>query len=93
MLAMGFYFADKTHRNVQQITTSGGESIFHREGRLMIWQDLEAPSIATMAALLILSDLELGRGNSILGMRLAGTHVTHSAVHIKLRGFAHLIHV
>jgi hypothetical protein len=72
MLAMGYRFADHTEPLLRKITIQSRESTFHRDAKLLLWHELENPKVATVAALLILSDLECGIGNSSLGRRYTG---------------------
>ncbi|KIW32620.1 uncharacterized protein PV07_04151 [Cladophialophora immunda] len=72
MLAMGHRFADQSEQEVQSTTTSPGQSTFHRECRHLLWQALDAPNMCDISAVLILSDLEFGLGNSSLGRRFVG---------------------
>lgn len=76
VLAMGFRHADKRRRDIKRITFHGRESILHREAKFMLDYELERPGgVATVQALLLLSDLECGVGRDNMGWLISGTAI------------------
>jgi hypothetical protein len=70
-LAMGFRFADKSRADIKTLARGAFESVFHQEGRYVIDAEIEMPKgLPTIAALLLLGDLECGVGRDNLGWML-----------------------
>jgi hypothetical protein len=76
VLAMGYRFADKTRPDIQRLALPQKESTLHREAKYMLDQELERPGGTTsVAALLLLGDLECQVGRDNLGWLYAGMAV------------------
>ncbi|KIW29740.1 uncharacterized protein PV07_05529 [Cladophialophora immunda] len=74
-LAMGFRFADKTRRGMQQVTLSDTYSVFQREAKFLLDRELEDPQgLTIIQAMLVLSDLECAYGRD----DLAAMHIATS---------------
>ncbi|OAP61730.1 hypothetical protein AYL99_03933 [Fonsecaea erecta] len=74
-LAMGFRFADKTRRGIQQITLNDTYSVFQREVKFLMERELEDPrGLTLIQAMLVLSDLECACGRD----DLAAMHIATS---------------
>jgi hypothetical protein len=73
ILAMGYRFADKSRPDMLRIALPERESTLHREAKYMLDCELERPGgIPSIAALLLLGDLECGVGRDNLGWLYAG---------------------
>ncbi|KAL4808011.1 fungal-specific transcription factor domain-containing protein [Aspergillus unguis] len=73
ILAAGYRFADKTRPDMQRITLSGRESLLHREAKYMLDYEMERPGgLPSIAALLLLGDLEVGCGRDNAGWLYSG---------------------
>jgi hypothetical protein len=76
VLAMGYRFADKQRMDMQKISLPQMESTLHREAKYMLDHELERPGgIPSVAALLLLGDLECGVGRDNLGWLYGGIAV------------------
>ena len=76
VLAMGFRVADKSRPDMQRLSLPGRESTLHREAKFMLEFELERTGgIPSIAALLLLGDLECGVGRDNLGWLYAGMAV------------------
>lgn len=84
MLAMGSEFVELA---LGTNIAGGRENTFHQTAKLVLWDELENPKLATTAALLILSDLECGIGNRNLGRRYAGLLFPHPSLASIVRPF------
>lgn len=73
VLAMGYFYADKSREDMVRITLGPRESTLHREAKYMLDTELEKPGgISSVQALLILGDLECGLGRDNTGWMYAG---------------------
>ncbi|KAF2669315.1 hypothetical protein BT63DRAFT_432951 [Microthyrium microscopicum] len=73
VLAMGYRFADRSRPDMQRITVGPRESSLHREAKYMLDFELERPgSIPSVAALLLLGDMECSVGRDNVGWLYAG---------------------
>ncbi|KAH7018437.1 fungal-specific transcription factor domain-containing protein [Microdochium trichocladiopsis] len=73
VLAMGYFYSDKTRDDMKRITLGSRESTLHREAKYMLDTELEKPGgISSVQALLILGDLECGLGRDNTGWMYAG---------------------
>lgn len=73
ILATGYRFADKQRSDMVGISLSGRESTLHREAKYMLDYELERPGgIPSIAALLLLGDLEVGCGRDNVGWLYSG---------------------
>lgn len=76
VLAMGYRVADKSRPDMQRLTVAPRESSLHREAKFMLEFELERTGgIPSIAALLLLGDLECGVGRDNLGWLYAGMAV------------------
>lgn len=76
VLAMGFRISDKSRPDMQRIALPDRESTLHREAKYMLDLELERPGgVPSVAALLILGDLENGVGRDNVGWMYAGMAV------------------
>lgn len=70
---MGYRFADKSRLDMQRIALPERESTLHREAKFMLDLELERPGgLPSIAALLVLGDLEVGVGRDNVGWMYAG---------------------
>lgn len=73
ILATGYRFADKKRPDIVGISLAGRESTLHREAKYMLDYELEQPGgIPSIAALLLLGDLEVGCGRDNVGWLYSG---------------------
>ncbi|KAL6230332.1 fungal-specific transcription factor domain-containing protein [Aspergillus navahoensis] len=73
ILAAGYRFADKQRPDMVRITLPGRESLLHREAKYMLDYEMERPGgLPSIAALLLLGDLEIGCGRDIAGWLYSG---------------------
>ncbi|KAL4738819.1 fungal-specific transcription factor domain-containing protein [Aspergillus similis] len=73
ILAAGYRFADKKRPDMLRITLPGRESLLHREAKYMLDYEMERPGgLPSIAALLILGDLEVGCGRDNAGWLYSG---------------------
>lgn len=73
ILATGYRFADKRRPDILSISLGGRESTLHREAKYMLDYELEQPGgIPSIAALLLLGDLEVGCGRDNVGWLYSG---------------------
>ncbi|KAL4812512.1 fungal-specific transcription factor domain-containing protein [Aspergillus spinulosporus] len=73
ILAAGYRFADKKRPDMLRITLPGRESLLHREARYMLDYEMERPGgLPSIAALLLLGDLEVGCGRDNAGWLYSG---------------------
>ncbi|KAK5158109.1 hypothetical protein LTR04_005309 [Oleoguttula sp. CCFEE 6159] len=76
ILAMGYRCADKSRPDMQRISLPQRESTLHREAKYMLDCELErSGGIPSVAALLLLGDLECGVGRDNLGWMYSGMAV------------------
>lgn len=69
VLAMGFRFADKSRPDIKKLAISQIESTLHREAKHMLNHELERlGGISSVAALLLLGDLECGGEIKVLAL-------------------------
>jgi hypothetical protein len=72
-LAMGFRFADKSRADIQPLTRTNRDSVFHENVRYMVEDELKKPhGLTTIQSLLILGDLEYARGSNQMGWMYTG---------------------
>lgn len=73
ILAAGYRFADKKRPDMLRITLPGRESTLHREAKYMLDYEMERPGgLPSIAALLLLGDLEVGCGRDNAGWLYSG---------------------
>ncbi|KAL4999909.1 fungal-specific transcription factor domain-containing protein [Aspergillus recurvatus] len=73
ILAAGYRFADKQRPDMMRITLPGRESLLHREAKYMLDYEMERPGgLPSIAALLLLGDLEVGCGRDNAGWLYSG---------------------
>lgn len=73
ILATGYRFADKRRPDIVAISLPGRESTLHREAKYMLDYEMERPGgIQSIAALLLLGDLEVGCGRDNVGWLYSG---------------------
>lgn len=73
ILATGYRFADKQRPDIVSISLPGRESTLHREAKYMLDYEMERPGgIQSIAALLLLGDLEAGCGRDNVGWLYSG---------------------
>lgn len=73
ILATGYRFADKNRADMLSISLPGRESTLHREAKYMLDYELERPGgTPSIAALLLLGDLEVGCGRDNVGWLYSG---------------------
>ncbi|KAL4908679.1 hypothetical protein BDW74DRAFT_188579 [Aspergillus multicolor] len=73
ILAAGYRFADKQRPDMIRITLPGRESLLHREAKYMLDYEMERPGgLPSIAALLLLGDLEVGCGRDNAGWLYSG---------------------
>ncbi|KAL4937895.1 hypothetical protein BDV06DRAFT_232259 [Aspergillus oleicola] len=73
ILAAGYRFADKQRSDMIRITLPGRESLLHREAKYMLDYEMERPGgLPSIAALLLLGDLEVGCGRDNAGWLYSG---------------------
>ncbi|KAL4963405.1 transcription factor domain-containing protein [Aspergillus stella-maris] len=73
ILAAGYRFADKQRPDMVRITLPGRESLLHREAKYMLDYEMERPGgLPSIAALLLLGDLEVGCGRDNAGWLYSG---------------------
>ncbi|KXJ86804.1 fungal-specific transcription factor domain-domain-containing protein [Microdochium bolleyi] len=73
VLAMGYFYSDKSRDDMMRITLGTRESTLHREAKYMLDTELEKPGgVSSVQALLILGDLECGLGRDNTGWMYAG---------------------
>ncbi|KAL4985913.1 fungal-specific transcription factor domain-containing protein [Aspergillus falconensis] len=73
ILAAGYRFADKQRADMMRITLPGRESLLHREAKYMLDYEMERPGgLPSIAALLLLGDLEVGCGRDNAGWLYSG---------------------
>jgi hypothetical protein len=73
ILAAGYRFADKQRPDMLRIALPGRESLLHREAKYMLDYEMERPGgLPSIAALLLLGDLEVGCGRDNAGWLYSG---------------------
>lgn len=73
ILAAGFRFADKQRPDMMRISLTSRESLLHREAKYMLDYEIERPGgLPSIAALLLLGDLEVGCGRDNVGWLYSG---------------------
>ncbi|KAL3477265.1 fungal-specific transcription factor domain-containing protein [Aspergillus californicus] len=73
VLAAGYRFAEKQRPDMQRIALTGRESLLHREAKYMLDYEMERPGgLPSIAALLLLGDLEVGCGRDNAGWLYSG---------------------
>jgi len=73
LLAMGYFYSEKSRDDMKRIALGSRESTLHREAKYMLDTELEKPGgISSVQALLILGDLECGLGRDNTGWMYAG---------------------
>ncbi|KAI9371749.1 fungal-specific transcription factor domain-containing protein [Aspergillus egyptiacus] len=73
ILAAGYRFADKQRPDMVRIGLAGRESLLHREAKYMLDYEMERPGgLPSIAALLLLGDLEVGCGRDNVGWLYSG---------------------
>ncbi|KAL5340905.1 fungal-specific transcription factor domain-containing protein [Aspergillus crustosus] len=73
ILAAGYRFADKQRPDMFRIALPGRESLLHREAKYMLDYEMERPGgLPSIAALLLLGDLEVGCGRDNAGWLYSG---------------------
>lgn len=73
LLAMGYFYSDKSRDDMKRIALGSRESTLHREAKYMLDTELEKPGgVSSVQALLILGDLECGLGRDNTGWMYAG---------------------
>lgn len=73
MLAIGWRYAHESVNRDPRLTSEGLESVFHREAKGLVDQELKVPGgIPSVQALLLLGDLECGLGKYNTGWLYAG---------------------
>ncbi|KAL3462616.1 fungal-specific transcription factor domain-containing protein [Aspergillus heterothallicus] len=73
ILAAGYRFADKQRPDMLRIALPNRESLLHREAKYMLDYEMERPGgLPSIAALLLLGDLEVGCGRDNAGWLYSG---------------------